>query len=91
MNKIHPCEQLCGNGLLNWPWPVGGAQRAVGRHGDALRVAVVDQLLLGQVWVAFDLGGCKQRQKHVNKKLRALITLQLLHKDTDLLCLFNNI
>lgn len=63
MNKIHPFEQLCGNRLLNWPLPVGGAQWTVGRYGDALRVAVVDQFLLGQVWVAFDLGGHKQRQK----------------------------
>lgn len=41
---------------------VRGAQRAVGRHTDALRVAVVDQLLLGQVRVAFDLGGRTQRE-----------------------------
>lgn len=66
MNKRHPIEQLCGNRFLNRPLPVGGAQRAVGRHGDALRVAVVDQLLLGQIWVTFDLGERKQRQKEAH-------------------------
>lgn len=66
MNKRHPIEQLCGNRFLNRPLPVRGAQRAVGRHGDAMRVAVVDQLLLGQIWVAFDLGECKQRQKEAH-------------------------
>lgn len=63
MNKRHPIEQMCGNRFLNRPLPVGGAQRAVGRHADVLRPAVVDQLLLGQIWVAFDLGERKQRQK----------------------------
>lgn len=46
--------------VLNRPRSVRGAQRAVGSHGDAMRVAVVDQLLLGQVRVAFDLRGWKR-------------------------------
>lgn len=37
------------------PWSVWGTQGAVGCHRDALRVTVVDQLLLVQVRVAFNL------------------------------------
>lgn len=57
-----PCEQLCGISFLHSPLPVRGAQWAVGCHGDALRAAVADQLLLGHVWVAFDLGRHKQTE-----------------------------
>ena len=45
----------------NWPGSVWGAQGAVSCHRDALRVAVVDQLLLGQVWMALHL---QQKDKH---------------------------
>lgn len=61
MNQKDSLKKLCGNPLHNGPFSVGGAQRAVGRHADALRVAEVDQLLLGQVRVTFNLRGSTKR------------------------------
>lgn len=39
----------------DWPGSFRGAQGAVGCHRDAPRVAVADQLFLGEVWVTLHL------------------------------------
>lgn len=46
-----------------WPWSVRGSQGAISCHRDTLGVAVVDQFVLGQVWVALHLVG-KMRSKY---------------------------
>lgn len=37
------------------PWTIRRAQGAVCSHGNPFRVTVLDQLLLGQVWMTFNL------------------------------------
>ena len=61
------CVYLTLGYVLSSPWAVGGAQRTVGCHRDAMGVTVVDQLRLVQIRAALHL-------RHTGKEIQHLIT-----------------